>query len=511
MDWRLLRRNLVVLYVVTLCLGLVVFSFYSYSSEKNKNEIEKTIVAENVLSRYLETELRTETSLWSVSRSVYVFDTVMSKEDYASRFLYNILKADDVIKMSRVVVDDNVFGDDIPDQLDRWYTEVRDRSKLVWSDVYTYEGSTLRDLYSPVFYNQKVVGFVSYSVSVPEMFEGVEGMDYAYYDGDTAVFETVTYADHLDAWASGSVEKGKGKIEYVYRDVQLLNVMKDSVTSYVVVCLLWTSLFVLIGMFIRSVCMRREMLTRDVNRILSQGSEDEFSKEILGRSYMADEYGMLKELRDRMDDLRKEEDLTEKLKISEGRLSDARESNRKLRDIYIRTKQDMVLGVERYDVLNEDFVSFKEKYRLVEDERDGLKQDIISTESELYDRRMEVEKYRDVIERVYRIADAFYIEGSSVSMGNDESNPVMDGLEYRLRLVIAELYSQGVYDAGIGNKVDYMIEKLESCIYDVDHIRNHFGSLEESMDELIDRKRYDDEKVIRMVEEIKRMVSDDME
>ena len=483
----LLRRRFLEVGIVIFCLGLCMISLIHYYYDKNQNDVEAFSKVQEVLNRYDDSKLGLEKSIEGLSRSAYVFDTVMSKEDYISRFLDSVLKVDDVIEMSRVVVDGKVIGDNVPDEVAKWYGDVADEPKKMWSDVYTYGDSTLRELYFPVFYNQEVVGFVSYSVNVDKMFVDMNDLEYSYVVGGLKLYETGRFDSHSEFLDYGQVTRGKAKIEYVYEDVRIIDVIRDSINYYVIFGFVWIIVIVLFGVSLRRMSKRGEAFIHEVSSVLSGTREGEYRKDFFGSSYTEVEYEILKSLRDFVEDYEKDLDLVEKLNISENRLSDTRYSNRKLRELYIKTKRDMVNEVSKCEELNDELIKLKEDYRLIEVERIDLKGNMDVILSDLLDTKEEVEKHKNSIDRVLKIANEFNVDDFQVDVCERDSVDQLDGLEYRLRLVLAELYSYGVSNIGMECNVDYMIEKLEYCVRDVGRVREQFRSMENELSVVIEQ------------------------
>lgn len=491
MSSRLLKNRMLLGYFLTLVLSVVVLSFVIcfYSQRNNDRVID--IKSEAISSMYSEKVSRVERSIEGLSRSVYVFDTVMSKDDYSSRFLYSVAKSDELIFGSRVVVDEKVYGDRIHDELDSWYKEVKGDSKLRWSGAYEYKGNWLRDVYFPVFYNQKVVAYVSYSVNVNEMFDGIDGIDFSYVSGSDVIYETSGFVGDSFENRRGNVKFGKDTMYYLYDNIHWFDYIKEFKWVYGLLFLLVSVSWMLIGWIYFTFFGRidktwievsRSIEENDINRLVVLCDDSKHS-DIVG-------YELIKGVRDLLHEFKREKGLAELLDLRNEEINDIKDVNRKLRTLYVKNKGDLDDERVRYLKISEELDDAVEKSRLLS--------------SEIGDYETRERMYTQIYNDVYKRLDELRLNNfESVCECDLDVIEVLNDCEYQLRLVLADMYSLGFSDMYESIKTDTVVDRLEKSILSVGKIKDRFDCSDQEVDELVDFYRDEQVRLHGIVDSVK--------
>lgn len=481
-------RHFILGYCVTLCIGFLMVYVFLFTHDRHLTDevVDEHVI--NVMNQYKETKDRVSRSIEGLSRSAYVFDTVMSKEDYISRFLDSVLKSDDVIEDARVVVGDKVYGDEMYGPLGDWYAEIEGNSKLKWSNVYKNNGNVLRDVYFPVFYNQRVVGFVSYSINIDRMFLNNGAVNFSYVEDGSKLYSTDGFDKLFEERRHGKLKLGTDYAWYIYDDRGVVDYIYEYKYIYLglvsVVSVLWLGMW-----FIQF------KLNRRVRILITRVSEALDSRDISVLSDLNEvsdyaDYQLIKSVRDVLIENRDHHEFLYTLDDLNKRIIDIRTSNRKLRDLYIRAKCD-------FNDLSKVHEDIKEDYCTIQDElcRKNTESDALNETVDHY----------DVLKRtLLNKLNAFeYIDNGGVVFEDDKDLiDILDALEYNLRRVLADSYSMAVSDHVINVDYDKMVDRLEESIENIGKIKQLSNRKHEELGRLFDSYQYEKIRYDHLLNEI---------
>ena len=481
-------RSFILGYCVTLCIGFLLVYVFLFTHDRHLRDevVDEHVI--NVMNQYKETKDRVSRSIEGLSRSAYVFDTVMSKEDYISRFLDSVLKSDDVIEGARVVVGNNVYGDGIYGYLDSWYDEVEDSSKINWSNVYKKKGVMLRDVYFPVFYNESVVGFVSYSINIDRMFLNNGEVNFSYVEDGSKLYSTNGFDKLFEERRHGKLKLGTDYAWYVYDDRGVVDYIYEYKYIYLgllsVVSVLWLGMW-----FIQF------KLNRRVRIVLNRVGDSLDSRDISMLSDLKDvsdtvDYQLIKSVRDVLVEARDTHEFLYTLDELNNRIVDLRNSNRKLRELYIKAKCDFNELSKVHEDIKEDYCTMQDELCRKNTELDALN---------------EVVDHYDVLKRtLLNKLNAFeYTDNVGIIFEDDvDSKDTLEDLEYNLRRVLADSYYMAVSDHVINVDYDKMVDRLEESIGDIGKIKQLSDRKHEELGRLFESYQYEKIRYEHLLNEI---------
>lgn len=481
-------RHFVLGYCVTLCIGFLMVYVFLFTHDRHLTDdvVDENVI--NVMNQYKETKDRVSRSIEGLSRSAYVFDTVMSKEDYISRFLDSVLKSDDVIEDARVVVGDKVYGDGIYGYLDSWYDEVEDSSKINWSNVYKKKGVMLRDVYFPVFYNESVVGFVSYSINIDRMFLNNGEVNFSYVEDGSKLYSTNGFDKLFEERRHGKLKLGTDYVRYIYDDRGVVDYIYEYKYIYLglgsVVSVLWLGIWLI-----------QFKLNRRVRIVINRVSDALVSRDIRMLSDLTAvsdsvDYQLIKSARDIMIENRDTHEFLYTLDELNNRIVDLRISNRKLRDLYIKANCDLNELSKVHEDIKEDYCTMKDELCRKNTELDVLN---------------EVVDHYDVLKR--NLLNKLNVFGDTANVGvvfegDKDLIAILDELEYNLRRVLADSYYMAVSDHVINVDYDKMVDRLEESIGDISKIKQLSDRKYEELGRLFESYQYEKMRYDHLLNEI---------
>lgn len=481
-------RSFVLGYCVTLCIGFLMVYVFLFTHDRHLRDevVDEHVI--NVMNQYKETKDRVSRSIEGLSRSAYVFDTVMSKEDYISRFLDSVLKSDAVIEDARVVVGDKVYGDEMYGPLGDWYDEIEGNSKLKWSNVYKNNGNVLRDAYFPVFYNQRVVGFVSYSINVDRMFLNSGEVNFSYVEDGSKLYSTNGFDKLFEERRHGKLKLGTDYVRYIYDDRGVVDYIYEYKYIYLglgsVVSVLWLGLWLI-----------QFKLNRRVRIIINRVSDAVDSRDIRMLSDLTDvndcvDYQLIKSVRDIMIENRDTNEFLYTLDELNNRIIDLRNSNRKLRDLYIKAKCDFNNLSKVHEDIKEGYYTMKDELCRKNNELDALNDAV---------------DHYDVLKRnlLNKLSAFEYTDNVGVVFEDDvDLIDILDELEYNLRRVLADYYYMAVSDHVINVDYDRMVDRLEESIENIGKIKQLSDRKHEELGRLFDSYQYEKIRYEHLLNEI---------
>lgn len=481
-------RHFILGYCVTLCIGfLMVYIFlFTHDRQITDDVVDDHII--NVTNQYKETKDRVSRSIEGLSRSAYVFDTVMSKEDYISRFLDSVLKSDDVIENARVVVDDKVYGDEIYGPLEDWYDEIEGDSKLKWSNVYKNNGNVFRDVYFPVFYNQRVVGFVSYSINIDRMFLNSGEFNFSYVEDGSNLYGTDGFEKLFEERRHGKLKLGADYVRYIYDDRGVIDYIYEYKYIYLgllsVVSVLWLGMWFIQFKLNRRVC---NVLTRVSDALDRRDISMLYDLKDVSDSV---DYQLIKSVRDVLEETRDNHEYLYNLDELNNRIVDLRTSNRKLRELYIKAKCEFNDLSKVHEDIKEDYCTMKDELCRKNTELDAL--------NEVVD-HYDVLK-SNLLNKLNAFGDTDNV--GVVFEGDKDLIDILDELEYNLRRVLADSYYMAVSDHVINVDYDKMVDRLEESIGDIGKIKQLSDRKYEELGRLFESYHYEKMRYDHLLNEI---------